>query len=81
MTFSNPPSAILWKLYLGPGTVIFGKDAQTNTTAIFSATGIYTLMMSADDGVHAVAFDAVIIKVAQGILFNGGSGFFRVRGN
>lgn len=28
--------------------------AQTNTTAIFNAPGVYTLMLSADNGVHAV---------------------------
>ena len=61
---------IQWKLYSGPGTVTFGNAAQTNTTANFSATGVYTLMLSADDGIHAVAFDAVVINVVQGILLN-----------
>ena len=37
--------------------------AQTNTTAIFNAPGVYTLMLSADNGVHAVAYDAVVITV------------------
>ena len=70
VTFSNPPPAIQWKLYSGPGTVTFGNAAQTNTTATFNAPGIYTLMLSADDGVHAVAYDAVVITVASGILLN-----------
>ena len=70
VSFSNTPPVIQWKQYSGPGTVTFGNAAQTNTTANFSATGVYTLMLSADDGIHAVAFDAVVINVVQGILLN-----------
>jgi hypothetical protein len=65
--FSNTPPTILWKLYSGPGTVAFGNAAQTNTTATFSAPGVYTLELSADDGVHAVAYDAVVITLTNGI--------------
>jgi PKD repeat protein len=56
---------IYWKQYSGPGTVTIGNAAQTNTTATFSAPGIYTLELSADDGVHAVAYDAVVITVTN----------------
>ena len=45
----------------------FGNAAQTNTTATFSAPGIYTLELSADDGVHAVAYDAVVFTVTSTI--------------
>jgi hypothetical protein len=58
---------IQWKQYSGPGTVTFGDATLTNTTTTFSAPGIYTLELSADDGVHAVAFDAVTITVTNGI--------------
>ena len=54
-------------MYSGPGTVTFGNAAQTNTTATFSAPGVYTLELSADDGVHAVAYDAVVITVTNAI--------------
>ncbi len=67
VTFSNTPPAIQWKLYSGPGSVAFGNATQTNTTATFSVPGVYTLMLSADDGIHAVAYDAVVITVVQGI--------------
>jgi hypothetical protein len=67
VAFSNTPPAILWQSYSGPGTVAFGNATQTNTTANFSAPGIYTLLLSADDGVHAVAYDAVVITVTNGI--------------
>ena len=63
----GPPTTNQWSLYSGPGTVMFGDAAQTNTTASFSAPGVYTLMLSADDGVHAVAYDAVVITVTQAI--------------
>lgn len=70
VTFSNTAPAIQWKLYSGPGSVTFGDAAQTNTTATFSAPGVYTFMLSADDGVHAVAYDAMAVTVVQGILVN-----------
>jgi hypothetical protein len=64
---TNAPTTNSWKLYSGPGTVAFGNASQTNTTANFSAPGVYTLLLSAEDGVHAVAFDAVVVTVTQAI--------------
>jgi hypothetical protein len=46
---------------------VFGNSTQTNTTATFSAPGVYTLLLSASDGVHAVANDAVNITVTQNL--------------
>ena len=67
ISFAGSPPAIQWKLYSGPGTVSFGNPAQTNTTARFSTAGTYTLMLSAADGIHAVAYDAVVLTVTQAI--------------
>jgi len=67
VVYSNPLPVIQWKLYSGPCTVEFGNAAQTNTTATFSAPGVYTLELSADDGVHAVAYDTVVIVVTNAI--------------
>jgi hypothetical protein len=67
VSFSNTPPKIQWMNYSGPGTVTFGNSSQTNTTATFSAPGIYTLELSADDNVHAVAYDAVVITVTDAI--------------
>lgn len=67
VTYSNTPPTVQWKLYSGPGPVQFGDPAQTNTTASFSAPGTYTLELSAADGVHAVAYDAVVLTVINGI--------------
>jgi hypothetical protein len=67
VTYSNTPPPILWKQYSGPATVTFGNAAQTNTTATFSAPGVYTLELSAADGVHAVAYDAAVYTATTGI--------------
>ena len=67
VTYSNTAPAISWKLYSGPGTANFADASQTNTSVTFSAPGAYTLMLSADDAVHAVAYDAVVITVTNGI--------------
>jgi hypothetical protein len=67
VVFSNSTPVIKWKLYSGPGMVTFGNVAVTNTTATFSMPGIYTLELSADDGVHAVAYDAVVVTVTNAI--------------
>jgi hypothetical protein len=65
--FAGASAATLWKVYDGPGAVSFGDPAQTNTTATFSVPGVYTLELSADDGVHAVAYDAVVITLSSAI--------------
>jgi hypothetical protein len=75
VNFTGNPPVISWKLYSGPGTVTFGNASQASTTASFSAPGVYTLMLGADDGVHAVAYDAAVVTVANGVTmsigFNG----------
>ena len=64
VSFSGTPPVISWKLYSGPGSVTFGNAAQTNTTVSFSVPGDYTLILSAADGLHSVAYDAVVITVS-----------------
>jgi RHS repeat-associated protein len=39
-----------WAEISGPGTVTFGNSHQTNSTASFSANGIYVLQLAASDG-------------------------------
>ena len=67
VSFTGSPPAIQWKFYSGPGTVAFANAAQTNTTVTFSAPGVYTLELSADDGVHAVAYDAAVFTVTNAL--------------
>jgi hypothetical protein len=65
VNFTGAAPVILWKLYSGPATVSFGNATQTNTYVSFSMPGTYTLMLSADDGVHAVAYDAMSVTVTS----------------
>lgn len=70
VNYTNAAPAISWKLYSGPGIASFADANQTNTTVHFSAPGTYTLMLSADDAVHAVAYDAMVVTVTNGIGLN-----------
>jgi len=78
------PLSLLWKLYSGPGNVTFGDTSQTNTTATFTNTGQFILMLSADDGTHTPAYDAVTITVTDAIQLNiqrnGGNAILRWTG-
>lgn len=64
---ASVPVTIVWKKYSGPGSVVFDDATKTNAMATFDQPGTYTLILSADDGVHAVAYDAVVIQVVTGI--------------
>jgi hypothetical protein len=68
---ASSPVQIQWKQYSGPGTVVFANPAQTNATATFDLPGSYTLMLSADDGLHAVAYATMRVTVAQVIGVHG----------
>jgi hypothetical protein len=56
-------SAVTWKLYSGPGSVTLGSPTGANTSVTFSKPGTYTFLLSADDSVHAVAYDAMVVNV------------------
>ena len=53
----------LWRKVSGPGTVAIANPNTAATTATFGVPGTYTLMLSTDDGVHTVAYDAAVIRV------------------
>jgi hypothetical protein len=62
----NDPSGhaiVSWKVYSGPAGVSFANANQSTTTATISAPGTYTFMLSADDGAHGIAYDAVVVRV------------------
>ena len=61
---TNPATVIQWKLYSGPTNLNFANPALTNTTVTLNTPGTFTLILSADDGVHAVAYEAVVITAA-----------------
>ena len=67
ISHTGAPPVVLWQLYSGPGSVTLDDATLTNTHVTFGVPGTYTLRLSADDGVHAVAYDAVIIAVTNAI--------------
>jgi hypothetical protein len=67
VNYTGAPPVVQWRPYSGPGTVTFGDTGQANTSATFSTPGIYTLMLSAEDGVHAVAYDAAVFTVTNAV--------------
>ena len=67
VSFTGAAPQFHWKQYSGPGAATFADATKTNTTVTFSQPGTYTLMLSAEDGVHAVAYDATVITVSAQI--------------
>ncbi len=63
----SAPLTIQWQRYSGPTNVAFAHASQTNTTATFTAPGAYTLKLSASNGIHAVAYDAVVVNITPAI--------------
>src|SRR6266404_9127331 len=59
-------ATILWKLYSGPAPVNFANPNAATTLVNCSQPGTYTFELSADDAVHAVAYDAMIVNVQSG---------------
>ena len=49
-----------WSEASGPGTVTFGDSAVTNTTATFSAPGVYVLQLTASDGAASTTAQVTI---------------------
>ena len=59
----NGGTSINWRLYSGPAPVQLTNPNTSTANASFSASGSYTFMLNVADNIHAVAYDAVIIKV------------------
>jgi hypothetical protein len=58
-------ATIQWRLYSGPTAVAFADPSHATTTASFTQAGVYTLLLGANDGVHAVAYDALVVHVTS----------------
>jgi hypothetical protein len=65
----NPPGSFttIWSKISGPGTVSFANASAVDTSASFSAAGIYVLRLSANDS-ELSAFDEVTITVQSGVV-------------
>ncbi len=59
----NGNAAVQWRLYSGPTSVTFGSPNSSSTTVNFAQPGGYTFLLSADDGVHSITYDAVVVNV------------------
>ena len=67
----NPSSlTTTWSKVSGPGVVTFGNASAIDTTATFTAAGVYTLELEAFDG-EKTATDTVEITVIATIIFFG----------
>lgn len=66
---ASSPVTNTWRLYSGPTNLVFANASLTNTTVTFNTNGVFTLLLSASDGVHAVAYDAVVITATPPPLF------------
>ncbi len=62
----NAPAGatVQWKLYSGPDEITFTNPESAETGVTFPQPGSYVLELSVEDGVHAVAYDAVLVSVA-----------------
>jgi len=60
----DPPAAVTtaWSKVSGPGTVSFANPNAVDTTASFSAAGVYALRLGANDGALS-ASDVVVVTV------------------
>lgn len=58
------PMLLKWQLQRGPGDVTFADDTAADTTATFSAPGIYYLLLTGTNGV-LTASDSVTIAVNE----------------
>ena len=69
---------VSWSLVSGAGTVVFGDASATNSSATFSTNGLYTLRLTADDGIATNYTDitvlenlAPVVTAGDSILTNG----------
>jgi len=63
ITAPNGGTTSNWRLYSGPAGVQLTNSNSATANASFTAPGSYSFMASVSDNIHAVAYDAVIIKV------------------
>jgi K319-like protein len=63
ITAPNGGAITSWRLYSGPASVQLTNPNNATATASFSTQGTYTFIVSVSDNLHAVAYDAVVVKV------------------
>lgn len=66
---SPPTLTTNWSQISGPGTVTFGNATSVDTTVAFSAIGVYTLRLTANDGALRSS-DDILITVTSSTAVN-----------
>jgi hypothetical protein len=66
VTTADPAPGIAWAKLSGPGVVTFGNATNADTTAQFSAPGIYTLQCAASLSGHSAAARGSVNVLAAG---------------
>lgn len=56
------PLSYTWSQIFGPGTITFGSAGAADTSATFSAAGVYGLRVTVDDG-QFTASDSIVVQV------------------
>ena len=59
---TNGTLTVVWSKISGPGTVVFGNAATTNSAATFSTNGVYVLRLTADDGIATNHSEVTVIE-------------------
>jgi len=59
---TNGTLMVIWSKISGPGTVVFGNAAATNSQATFSTNGIYVLRLTDDDSIATNHSDVTVIE-------------------
>lgn len=63
VTAPNGGTTTTWRLYSGPASVQLLNPNNAAASVSFTVAGTYTFMVSVSDNVHAVAYDALVVKV------------------
>lgn len=64
--FPTPPSlTTTWSKVSGPGNVTFGNGSAVDTTATFSAIGVYVLRLTASDGTLTSSSEVTVTVTPQ----------------
>lgn len=69
---TGSPVSITWNKVAGPGTVVFSDPASATAIVSFSATGIYTLRLSASDTEFSISDDVVVTVTSTSASTPGG---------
>ena len=54
---------VQWRVYSGPNDTTLGSPNSADTSVSFTHPGSYVFELSAEDNIHAVAYDAVVVSV------------------